>query len=203
MFVEICGGIASGKTTLATQLAKVGFVGLFEQFQDNPFWKAFYRNPSETAFETEITFFLQHYHQIKSAYPLGKPFVCDFSRWQDHAYTRITLSQPEQTIFDVVFQEVNRKIGMPVLIIFLKCNAEIELERIKKRGREIESSITLDYLALLNSAIRSELDLIRNHFRILEIDSGLVDFTAGEGELATVQFISQQFEILSTANRVH
>lgn len=194
MFVEICGGIASGKTTLATQLAKAGFVGIFEQFQNNPFWQAFYQNPEETAFETEITFLLQHYHQIKSAYPLGKPFACDFSRWQDKAYTTITLSKTEQSVFNVVFQEINNRIVAPELIVFLECSAEIEFQRIKTRGRETEANITLDYLALLNGAIRTELDTLRSRIPILEIDSGLIDFTGGDGELATVHLISREVE---------
>ena len=33
----------------------------------NPFWEAFYTDPSAYTFETEITFLLQHYHFAKVA----------------------------------------------------------------------------------------------------------------------------------------
>lgn len=197
MFIEICGGIASGKTTLATQLAKAGFVVVFEQFQANPFWQAFYKDPTGVAFETEITFLLQHYHQIRSAYQANAPFACDFSRIQDKAYTRVTLNQQEQAVFDAVYQEVNRKVVDPDLIVFLECDAETELERIRARGREIEAKITVDYLALLNGAIRSELDSIKNRSPIIEIDSGRVNFTKGHGVATTIKLITERAGFLS------
>ena len=65
--IEICGGIASGKTTLANLLARSNIDPILEDFQTNLFWRAFYADPAGTAFETEITFLLQHYHQIKTA----------------------------------------------------------------------------------------------------------------------------------------
>ena len=38
--IEICGGIASGKTSLANILEKNGFgLGVYEEFSKNPFWK--------------------------------------------------------------------------------------------------------------------------------------------------------------------
>jgi deoxyadenosine/deoxycytidine kinase len=56
--IEIAGGIASGKTTLARLLRKVGLQAIHEQFRKNPFFTAFYEDPGYTAFETEITFLL-------------------------------------------------------------------------------------------------------------------------------------------------
>ena len=66
MRIEICGGIASGKTSLAKLLEEhtIGTV-IYEDFKVNPFWEAFYNNPGEYIFETELTFTLQHYHEIK------------------------------------------------------------------------------------------------------------------------------------------
>ena len=52
--IEICGGIASGKTTLASLMKKLKVEVLFEDFKTNPFWKAFYVYPGKYIFETEI-----------------------------------------------------------------------------------------------------------------------------------------------------
>src|SRR5207302_1694437 len=77
--IEICGGIASGKTTFASlfeQQAKI----IYEDFQAVPFWQDFYAAPAEHAFETELSFLLQHYHQVKRAQSKGQSLVvCDFS----------------------------------------------------------------------------------------------------------------------------
>ncbi|HRP37690.1 MAG TPA: deoxynucleoside kinase, partial [Candidatus Dojkabacteria bacterium] len=47
--IEICGGIASGKTTLANLLARLDIEPILENFQTNPFWQAFYNDPAGTA----------------------------------------------------------------------------------------------------------------------------------------------------------
>jgi hypothetical protein len=39
---------------------------LLENFESNPFLRAFYENPSANAFETEFSFLLLHFHQLKS-----------------------------------------------------------------------------------------------------------------------------------------
>ena len=50
--IEICGGIASGKTTFAVLLNSLGYDPVYENFQSNPFWEAFYTVPEKYNFET-------------------------------------------------------------------------------------------------------------------------------------------------------
>ena len=63
--IEICGGLASGKTTLAELMSQVSPKPVLENFKKVPSWQAFYTNPGKYIFETEITFTLLHYHQVK------------------------------------------------------------------------------------------------------------------------------------------
>ena len=60
LIVEVCGGIASGKTTFASLMTRIGIdlIPIFEDFKKSPFWEAFYRNPGKYIFETEISFIL-------------------------------------------------------------------------------------------------------------------------------------------------
>ena len=60
--IEVAGCIASGKTTFVRILEVESLEGIFEDHTINPFWKTFYTDPSTCAFETEISFLLQHYH---------------------------------------------------------------------------------------------------------------------------------------------
>ena len=90
---------------------------MLEDFQANPFWKPFYADPAGTAFETEITFLLQHYHEIKVATKQGKPFVCDFSPLLDLAYSYVTLDKEKQSAFAAVHTEVHKEILSPGLLI--------------------------------------------------------------------------------------
>ena len=91
--IEICGGIASGKTTLCHLLTKRGLYSKFEDFKKNPFWALFYQNPNLHAFETEVTFLLQHYSQIKTSIPALSMVAFDYSLLQDQAYARVNLAR--------------------------------------------------------------------------------------------------------------
>ncbi|MGH8477732.1 MAG: deoxynucleoside kinase [Methylococcales bacterium] len=184
--VEICGGIASGKTTLATLLNRIFLFPIHENFQSNPFWKAFYADPVSTAFETEISFLLQHYHEIKIAIKQTKAFACDFSPLLDLAYAQVTLNNSKREAFTVVYREIQRELPAPDLVIHLACDPEIELERIRRRGRDVEQSLTVDYLAALNRALGDVLREEAKSPNVITIDSAIVDFANNEADRQTV-----------------
>jgi deoxyadenosine/deoxycytidine kinase len=174
--LEICGGIASGKTTLAALLSKLGISPVYEDFSVNPFYKDFYHDPSANAFETEITFLLQHFHKIKTAIRRQMTFGCDFSPTLDLAYADVTLKSRQQKVFKAVYQETRKTIGSPAFLIHLKCDPVEELRRIRRRRREPERSITTGYLTALNVALTSRFTRQSAHTKIIEIDSGRIDF---------------------------
>lgn len=175
MRIEVCGGIAAGKTTLCQTLSSQGFSPHFEQFQANPFWRDFYENPVTFAFETELTFLLQHYHTIKKNSSVTKA-IFDFSLLQDLAYADINLSERRKAIFMTLADELLEEIGRPGLLIYLTCPPQITLQRIHQRKRDTESSITLEYLESLNSALEQRIDGISNILPVLRINSADVDF---------------------------
>ena len=178
--IEICGGIASGKTTLANLLGRSNINPILENFQTNPFWRAFYADPAGTAFETEITFLLQHYHQIKTARKSASLIASDFSIYLDLAYAYVTLPQDKREIFLSVYREVEKELGAPGLLIHLKCDPKIELKRIRERGREVENSITIEYLQQINTQLEKILNEKTRLHQLLVIDSGLLDFAHEE-----------------------
>lgn len=178
--IEICGGIASGKTTLANLLGRLDINSILESFQTNPFWRAFYVDPVGTAFETEITFLLQHYHQIKTARKSENLIASDFSIYLDLAYAYVTLPQDKREIFLSVYREVEKELGAPGLLIHLKCDPKIELKRIRERGREVENSITIEYLQQINTQLEKILNEKTRLHQLLVIDSGLLDFAHEE-----------------------
>lgn len=180
MRVEVCGGIASGKTTFASLLKRIGIEPMLESFQTNPFLKAFYINPRKHAFETEITFLLQHYHQIKIANARERIFICDFSLLLDLAYANVTLYGSKYKTFLAVHNEVKLDLGLPNLLIYLRCREDIELERIRKRNRIVEESITIEYLSALNNSIEHRVSEIYEKTKIISIDSENQNFADDE-----------------------
>lgn len=176
--IEICGNIASGKTTLCQALSKKNYLLLFEDFQSNPFFEDFYKDPATYSFETELTFLLQHYNLIKKQ-KKESTIACDYSLLLDMAYADVNLTGNRLTIFFEIVAELQQEIGLPSQIVHLVCPEEILLKRIIKRSREAESTIPLDYLTSISKAIFFRIQEISSKVPVLTIDSNAIDFTTG------------------------
>ena len=186
--IEICGNIASGKTTLSKGITACGLKSGKESFSNNPFIKDFYKNSRMFSFETEITFLLQHYHSIKTTEAINS-IVCDYSLTLDKAYSDVTLPPGRRYIFMQIAEELEYEIGLPEKIIHLQCPEEVLLSRIKKRRRYFESSITIDYLRSLTLAIENRVREIPSHVEVVTINSHKINFTEGiadSPELASI-----------------
>jgi deoxyadenosine/deoxycytidine kinase len=174
--IEICGGIASGKTTLVKLFQKIGIYSVFENFEINPFRKIFYSNPMQYAFETEVTFLIQHYHQVKVSSSYGKNFAYDFSLFLDLSYADVTLQGSKKDSFVSIYNEVTKDLSTPVLVIHLVCDPKTELERIHKRGRSVENTLTIEFLMSLNTALEKRLSEVCEKVNLVTVDSEKLDF---------------------------
>lgn len=145
--IEICGGIASGKTTLARIMEKEGFCAVYERYQDNPFLGEFYKNKGvDCSFETEMVFTLLHYKMLR-AISENKQLVSDYSLLQDLAYGKANLKKEEFAVFYQMYQYLMQQIALPRMIIYLKCRTKVLAERIADRAREMEQMVDIDYLS--------------------------------------------------------
>jgi len=198
--IEICGIIASGKTTLAQTLVKErsDLRPIYEDFSANPFYEDFYRDPSAFAFETELTFFLQHYHQVKVCSNSAGITVCDFSLLLDIAYSNVTLPEREQLVFRKVVEEAESHIVYPDVVIYIECAPKTALRRIKERKRREERSIQLEYIVSLHDALREEIEKARGTIHILSIDADREDFRATLRDTDTKRTLLSELESIYT-----
>lgn len=178
--IEVCGGIASGKTTFAHLMRNIGIEPILENFKENPFWDPFYSNPGKYIFETEVSFTLQHYHQIKKEAASDKINICDFSFLLDIAYAEIGLKGTQLNTYLTVYEEIKRELPPPILLVHLTCNADTEMKRIRERARKVESSITLEFLDSLNKALDRQVQLSKGRHNVITIDSAEKNFADDE-----------------------
>jgi len=174
--IEIMGGIAAGKTTLTYILQSEKTNIVLEDFQSNPFLANFYINPIEYAFETELCFTLQHYHQIKTQLGNNRMQICDFSLFQDLAFAKVTLKDRKLKVYENLYNELLVDIPKPDLIVLLSCPVETQFKRIRSRAREVELGISKDYLKSINESIYNIAKLIRKELLIIDVNSGLIDY---------------------------
>lgn len=184
--LEICGAIASGKTTLAKFLKQLDVQPVLEDFRSNPFYELFYKDSAKYAFETEITFLLQHYNQTMRALEANRAVVCDFSPFLDLAYADVTLNRSENSAFRAVYDEVRNKLPSPIVLVHLECDTHTLLERIKKRGRSAESSITAEYLDAIKQSLALQLQQAAKTVRIVSINSSVIDFLSNKADQDSV-----------------
>jgi deoxyadenosine/deoxycytidine kinase len=188
--IEICGNIASGKTTLCQGLISRGFQPIFEDFQKNPFFEEFYKDPQVFSFETEVTFLLQHYHLVKIQ-KVKAPLASDYSLLLDMAYADVNLVGDKHKIFCEMAAELQIEIGFPSQIIHLECPEDVLLQRIRARSRDVETSIAFDYLRALNKAISLRIKDILSQVSVVTLDSNAIDFRSGiEGILELESIMS-------------
>ena len=178
-FISIEGNIGSGKTTLATKLAKDFNTRLIlEQFSDNPFLSRFYKSPKENAFPLELFFMAERYHQLKQGHEqdLFQPnIISDYFFIKSKLFAQRNLQADEFQLFNRLFEIMFSSISTPDLVVYLYSNIDKLQKNIKKRGRVFEQEISDNYLEGIQEIY---LDFFKkqNNFPVLILNISNVDF---------------------------
>jgi deoxyguanosine kinase len=156
MLIAIEGCLGVGKSTVAKGLAAFRGSGiLLEDFESNPFLRAFYQDPVGTAMETEFAFLLLHFHQLKTnSQSIGKSeIVSDFHLGKDLIYADLNLPDPRaRKTFGDLYALCLEKAPVPDLLVLLSSTDDLLIKRIKERDRDFEQQVDADYYASINAA---------------------------------------------------
>ena len=180
--LTIEGNIGSGKTTLATLLARE-FVRktVLEQFSDNPFLPQFYTNPERYAFPLELYFMAERFQQLRHELSEQDLFtegvVTDYMFTKSLLFARVTLGSDEYKLYKRLFDIIYPTIPQPDLIVYLYAPVEQLLANIKLRGRAYEQGIRAEYLERLQETY---LDYFRQstELKVLVADTRNADFVS-------------------------
>ena len=178
--IEICGGIATGKTSLAKHLADHSSLRLVrEKYREVPFWAKFYSDPTRYALGKDLSFLLFHADAIEDHRGTNTPhIVCDFAMFQDVAYASISSKKSDLPIIEALYHRLTERTGLPSAIIRLKCGPTTQLKRIAERGRKSEGDVTERYLINLHKRIDERLEeLVRPRgVPIMDVNTDQSDF---------------------------
>lgn len=186
MYIAIEGVIGVGKTTLARLLQPV-FQSelLLEVFEENPFLSDFYADRERYAFQTQMFFLLSRYHQQRRNVPDtlagGANLIADYTFEKDALFAGINLKGDELEMYDRLHDALAEKIPSPDLIVYLKAETGVLMERIVLRDRPYERNMDRDYIDELNVAYEkffSERILANSHRHapVLAIDTNHLDY---------------------------
>jgi Deoxynucleoside kinases len=156
MLIVIEGCVGAGKSTVAKGLAACRSSELLlEDFEANPFLRAFYEDPIENATETEFAFLLLHFHQFKSQVDVASrsEVIADFHLGKDLLYAGLNLKDMRaKRLFSELYELCLEKAPRPGLMIFLSASTDLVIERIRRRKRDFELEIDPEYYAAVNAA---------------------------------------------------
>ena len=179
-FIAIEGNIGAGKTTLAKKMTKEFNAKLvLERFADNPFLPKFYEDQSRYAFPLEMSFLADRYQQFTedtTQYDLFRSFmISDYDIYKSLIFAQITLQKDEFELYRKLFNLMYKEVKKPRIYVYLYQTTDKLLENIKKRGRDYEQNIALEYLEQIN---KGYFDFIKSYpeQNNLVIELGDLDF---------------------------
>lgn len=157
-FILVAGNIGSGKTSLTERIgARLGWRTAFESVTDNPYLAEFYADMRQWSFHLQV-FFLGHrarQHLLLANSP--ESAIADRSIYEDaYIFARAlhhlgNLNEREYKSYRAVFDLVIAGLPKPALLLYLRAPVKVLMDRIHERGRDIESKMSADYLALLDT----------------------------------------------------
>lgn len=156
--ILVAGNIGSGKTSLTERIGeRLGYKTAFESVADNPYLPDFYADMKKWSFHLQIFFLGHRAEQHLEMYEDSQSAIIDRSIYEDaYIFVRAlhsmgNISERDYLTYKRVFDLVVKDLPSPSLLIYLKAPVDVLIKRINSRGREMESSISKDYLLLLDS----------------------------------------------------
>jgi deoxyadenosine/deoxycytidine kinase len=156
-FVAVAGNIGVGKSTLVDLLCrKLNWEPFYEPVTENPYLADFYHDMEAWAFHSQL-FFLTHrlraYHQIAS-HPTS--VIQDRSVYEDaeifaqNLFLQGYIHPRDYETYRELYETVLQFLPPPDLVIYLRASVPTLSNRISRRGRDYERSITPEYLSSLS-----------------------------------------------------
>lgn len=197
-YIAVEGVIGVGKTTLA-RLSQGEFQAetLLEVFEENPFLARFYQDRKRYAFQTQIFFLLSRFQQQHEAIPAALArgnIISDYTFDKDQIFARLNIEADELAMYERVHSIMATKIVKPDLVVYLRADTNILMERIALRDRSYERAMARDYIAALG---RTYDDFFAHYSAapVLTLDANQIDFVHRADDLrAVVERIRTQLE---------
>jgi deoxyadenosine/deoxycytidine kinase len=189
MHIAIAGNIGAGKTSLTELLAKhYNWEAHFEDVIDNPYLDDFYNHMERWSFNLQIYFLKSRFQQLLAIKNNPKTIIQDRTIYEDaHIFAPNLKAMGLMNLRDFknyqeLFELMESLIKGPDLLIYLRSSIPNLVNKIHKRGRDYETSISIDYLSRLNERYEAWTSTY-DKGKIVIIDVDNMDFVENEDDL--------------------
>jgi len=192
MHIAISGNIGAGKTSLTELLSKhYGWEAHYEDVIDNPYLDDFYNHMERWSFNLQIYFLKSRFEQLLKIKNFNNVIVQDRTIYEDaHIFapnlnSMGLMNQRDFKNYQELFELMESQIQGPDLLIYLRSNIPNLVNKIHKRGREYENSISIDYLSRLNERYEAWTSTY-DKGNIIKIDVDELDFVENKEDLKLI-----------------
>lgn len=178
-YIAIAGNIGAGKSSLTRLLSEYfGWESFFERVDDNPYLSDFYEDMTRWSFNLQVFFLSSRFSHQRAIENLGRSVVQDRSIYEDaeifarNLHEMGHMSLRDYSNYQDLFSMMTSYLKPPDLLIYLRASVPTLVGHIQTRGRDFESTISIEYLERLNALYE---DWIRRYDRgpvaIIEADA--------------------------------
>ena len=180
--IAIAGNIGEGKTTLTNLLARhYDWEMQLEDMDDNPYISDFYEDMQRWSFNLQVYFLNTRWKHIQEIRKGKKTVIQDRTIYEDayifapNLHAMGLMSTRDFENYNALFENINKQITPPDLLIYLRAGIPKLVHQIQMRGRDYEDAIRLDYLKRLNERYEAWIGDYKGKLLIFNVDD--IDFS--------------------------
>lgn len=168
--ITVAGTVGVGKSTMTNTLANtLKFKTSFEKVDTNPYLEKFYADFERWSFHLQVYFLAERFKEQKKIFEYGGGFIQDRSIYEDTGifakmhYDNGTMSKTDYETYTNLFDAMvmTPYFPHPDVLIYLEGTLDEVVDRIHKRGREMEMNTPRSYWEEMYSRYENWI----NHFK--------------------------------------
>jgi deoxyadenosine/deoxycytidine kinase len=191
MHIGVAGNIGSGKTTLTEMLANhYGWEPRYEAVTYNPYLEDYYHDIPRWSYNLETYFLAQRFRDVLDIAKCDGVIIQDRTILEGvnifvaNNHDMGNLSDRDYDTYMQLFELLMSTVKLPDLLIYLRCDVPHLVQNIRKRGRDYEQSMSLDYLTGLNDRYERWIKAYKG--KVLTIDAEGLDFKENPEDFARI-----------------
>lgn len=185
-YIAVEGPIGVGKTSLARELTRAFGARLVLEDVENPFLARFYADPDRFAFPAQLYFLLTRMSQQRELAQqdlFAQRMVTDYLFAKDRVFAALNLAADQLALYDQVYRLLDATIPQPDLVVYLSARVEVLVERLRRRNRDFERYVSLEYLERVAAAYR-DFFFYYDDTPLLVVDTSETDFVGNPADLS-------------------
>ena len=192
MRIAIAGNIGAGKTSLTKQLSKtLKYKPYYEDVIANPYLDDFYNHMERWSFNLQIYFLNSRFKQLVTIDSIKQNVIQDRTIYEDafifapNLNAMGLMTQRDYDNYLALFDTMLNLVKPPDLLVYLQSSIPSLVNKIHKRGRDYEKTISIEYLSRLNERYEAWISNYTSG-KLLKINVDDLDFVENKSDYETI-----------------